>query len=64
MGPGIMPSKLLAALLGAIAVFALADLTRAATTYLTSYLAGSAADSASHIAHVPSRSAWRSASGD
>lgn len=58
-----MPSKLLAGLLIAIAVFAIADLTRAAATSLTAYLAGSAADQAA-LAAVPQRGPWRTASGD
>jgi hypothetical protein len=49
-----MKSKLLGAALLAIAGFAVADLTRAATTTLTTFLAGSAVPGAvSHEEHAP-----------
>lgn len=61
-----MQSKLVPVLLATIAAFAIADLTRAGATALTSYFANSAADSTSRIAATPApaRATWQTASGN
>lgn len=61
-----MQSKLVPVLLVTIAAFAVADLTRAGATALTSYFANSAADSTSRIAATPAPTSttWKTASGD
>lgn len=61
-----MQSKLVPVLLVTIAAFAIADLTRAGTTALTSYFANSAADSTSRITATPAPqgATWLTASGD
>jgi len=60
-----MKTRLLAFALLAIAGFAVADLVRAATSGLATYLAGSAAENIAHASTSddPANVPWRTASG-